>query len=939
MAHLRDLLFSHAPDGAAARRSSLADQAAHAEQRFLRYTRHRRSRLDRQLGEHAAGALRLLPYLLHVNLPGLPGYVDDPACPFGVANYAPSNGDLVLARRLFTDARPRRIGILRPALDLVAAMGSAGTIGFSGDSDLDVWLCHSDALSGASLALYRRKVQAVEERVAHGAGLEVHLFLQPTASIRDNDFGATDVEGCGSAMGALLKEEFYRTGVLLAGRAPLWWLVPPGAGPDQYREALAVLAADATFATDEFVDLGWVERVPLGELFGAAIWQIAKGGTSPFKSALKMGLLEKAVCSGDTVTPLCEVLKEGILAGELPDPYRLLFDAVLAHYRSAGEEATEDLLARCFYLKTGTRLDPERLQEAETGEGDRRVLGTYARAWGWGPRRLQHLNEFQNWRFEWVQALAGEMDRFFMRAYKRIRAALDRSGEAQRITDRDLTVLGRKIQAAYRRSPGKVERLHLVTRGVEEASLSLYQEALPDGELPWRLYRGRVTPYSVDEHETALLRSADDPLELLVWAAQNRLLGARTQLASHGVEREISSADLEAVAANLRAFVTATAAADHPLADLLESPYPTRLLVVPNLGLEGEELRELGAVYATSWGETYYRRWTGPACLQGLLEDALVPFLLTARDRSALQVFAPSRKVGNFLGSPRRLQRELPAIAGFLGGHEFPEGLRRRYVGPGPQGHLVLDRGGADDLRQRTFHDRESLLRHLSAVGPYRAVETRVEALAGDLAILKAVFEAQAPGVVDVFVLQEAATETLLVVDETGNFTHFPGTRHPEPYALARLLLFLDDLLPELAGQPGSPLAGRPPANLVRIHSLLGDGTCRVRTATHEYLSRVGALGLEAVGLTIERSVPGPDGAGGYRITWGDQTICSGEVDNPLAEVRRRILASRRGGAAYDLFVTHLFLDDRFRAQYCGPFVATGHYLFYKKAIEQRLSG
>ena len=58
-----------------------------------------------------------------------------------------------------------------------------------------------------------------------------------------------------------------------------------------------------------------------------------------------------------------------------------------------------------------------------------------------------------------------------------------------------------------------------------------------------------------------------------------------------------------------------------------------------------------------------------------------------------------------------------------------------------------------------------------------------------------------------------------------------------------------------------------------------------------------------------------------------------------LEEVRRRIRETRSSGLDYGVFVTRLFLDERFVSEHCGPFVTTGHYLFYKKAIEQRLSG
>jgi len=206
-------------------------------------------------------------------------------------------------------------------------------------------------------------------------------------------------------------------------------------------------------------------------------------------------------------------------------------------------------------------------------------------------------------------------------------------------------------------------------------------------------------------------------------------------------------------------------------------------------------------------------------------------------------------------------------------------------------------------------------------------------AFSDELAALKAVFEHSSQGLVDVFVAEEREQEVLYVVDEVGNLFHTARASEGAPYALAKLLLFLEGVIPHLAAEPGSPLAGRG-MDAVRIHTLLPGAPWRVLTATHEYLRRVRALGLRPVGLEIERVGEG----GEYRIAWGERQIDSESFENPLAEVRDRIRESRRSGLDYDVFVTRLFLDEAFRVQSCGRFATVGHYLFYKRAVEQRLA-
>ena len=45
-------------------------------------------------------------------------------------------------------------------------------------------------------------------------------------SFRDQEHQQLSNENAGSSQHHLLLDEFYRTGLLVAGRYPVWWLVP-----------------------------------------------------------------------------------------------------------------------------------------------------------------------------------------------------------------------------------------------------------------------------------------------------------------------------------------------------------------------------------------------------------------------------------------------------------------------------------------------------------------------------------------------------------------------------------------------------------------------------------------------------------------------------------------------------------------------------------------
>ena len=399
------------------------DEIGRAEQAFLTYTDYRRKRLESQVGRTATQALRVLPLLLHFNQPGVPGYVDDRDCPTGVGDQ-PSDADMQLARVFFSTPL-HRTGIFRPFVELVAAMGSVGTIAFARDSDLDIWVCYDgQAVEPARIKLYRRKVEAVERWLAEATGRPVCLFLMSSASIRENRFGETSVEGCGSAMGLLLKEEFYRTHIHLAGRHPFWWLADPGLGEREYRRFAEFTRMEEAFRNSHYVDLGAAGSPRLEEYFGAAIWQIVKSWKAPLKSVLKMALLRRNVQQGVAAAPLCEELKRRVWTGERMDPYRLLFQEALDGCSAASDDKTAQLLGTCFYLKSATKLDPETLDQKGRLTENQAILRQFMENWGWDARVVTRLNNFARWKYEDVRALNRDINQYLLASYGQIQGVL-----------------------------------------------------------------------------------------------------------------------------------------------------------------------------------------------------------------------------------------------------------------------------------------------------------------------------------------------------------------------------------------------------------------------------------------------------------------------------------------------------------------------------------
>ncbi|HFD12002.1 MAG TPA: adenylate cyclase, partial [Crenotrichaceae bacterium] len=154
--------------------------------RFLKLNKARIERTQELMLPTQRDLLELLPLLFHLNVPELPGYVDQNT-PAGVFSY-------ILDDKLFEAAKrqwgggfdPQKTGIWSYDIESIFLMGSCGTVAFNRKSDFDVWLCHRAELDDYALSRLKKKASRIE-RWFESIGLEVHFFLMNAAAFKRGD--------------------------------------------------------------------------------------------------------------------------------------------------------------------------------------------------------------------------------------------------------------------------------------------------------------------------------------------------------------------------------------------------------------------------------------------------------------------------------------------------------------------------------------------------------------------------------------------------------------------------------------------------------------------------------------------------------------------------------------------------------------------------------
>jgi adenylate cyclase class 1 len=555
--------------------------------RFMTLNDGRLARAMEGLSTRQQSVLSLLPLFFHVNHPLLPGYVSG-STPAGVSNYEPSSLALAEAQRLTRSFsyKPRH-GKAQLPIHGLFLMGSLGTLAQADESDMDVWVCHSSELSAEEIGELRRKCQALEAW-ADSQGAEAHFFLiDPQRFVAGERESQLTSDDCGTTQHYLLLDEFYRTAIWLAGRTPMWWLVPTYE-EKRYADYTHTLLSKRFIRTDEVLDLGHLAQIPPGEFLGAGLWQLYKGIESPYKSVLKLLLVEVYASEHPQVQCLSLRFKQAVFANRLDldelDPYMVVYRRIEEYLSDRGELERLELVRRSLYLKVNKRITgATRLRS--TG-WQRQLLERLTQEWGWDERQLLLLDSRSQWKVRQVaherRALVNELNF----SYRFLTQLALKQNVATLATARDLNVLGRRLYAAFERKAGKVEFINPgIAPDLAEDTLTLVQSPnkREPGKAQWALYNGSLGPQ--EWLNFSPIKRSRELLELLTWCHRNNVIDSTTRIALHPGSSDLSEFELFNLLGALQQQIPQPLEAVSE-ERLLQASIPSEILLLVNVGVD-----------------------------------------------------------------------------------------------------------------------------------------------------------------------------------------------------------------------------------------------------------------------------------------------------------------------------------------------------------------
>lgn len=473
---------------------------------------------------------------IHINHPALPAYVEN--APAGICHFQPDE---------FQQAYLNKLSIVQmhmePTFDGLYVMGSIGSITQTCFSDLDLWLCHSCHFSLSEQRLIQKKLALIKQW-AKELGVDVNFYLMNPQAFREKNYYCDICDDHnGSAQHFFLLDEFYRSAIRLAGKRILWLHLKNEAG--EYDNLIAQAIENNELDINEWIDFGDFSSLSVDEFVGAALWQMYKGIRSPYKSAIKILLLESYTQTYPHIELISKKFKQLLLSpcgiNYHFDPYQAMLEQASIYLKQKNALERLHFLRHCFYIKAcDGQTDPDRLH----------TLNLLAKDWQWHPKEIELLNKRRQWQIKQVAQHHKLIVAQLLQSYQTLLQFARNLQIDPSILPQDIDFLMRQLYSAFEAVPGKIELVNEKGHySLEEKNIT-FTHVLSGGVVKSGWYLLNHAPFTAYEPNKRYVHYEPNLTMAIAWAYFNGLLTENSQI--HLISKENGLHKLHQFAHDLR---------------------------------------------------------------------------------------------------------------------------------------------------------------------------------------------------------------------------------------------------------------------------------------------------------------------------------------------------------------------------------------------------
>jgi adenylate cyclase class 1 len=342
-----------------------------------------------------------IPFLLHINSPEYPGFVDNRVSSHGIWNFENSGFyKEALKIEIFPKSIIANIKIESPAILGFYHIGSLGTFTQSVGSDFDYWvIIDKKKFSKERYDILGVKLDAIVKYSREAYDQEVTFFIMDQKDIKNNCYAPFKGEETLTASRIFLKEEFYRTFLMIAGKIPVWTILP---APQELKTNTTLntdgIAAQILSMHEDLIDLGQINSIPMEDVLKGLLWHICKSGSDPVKALIKATMVF-SYGFGQTTHQclLCETIKQGYSNAGIDDydvdPYKAVFDRIL-EFHTREEPKVLNLIKNAIFFRLCEYPD---VKMPNQNAPKRLLLDKYIRIWELNRDQVEKLLSYSTW--------------------------------------------------------------------------------------------------------------------------------------------------------------------------------------------------------------------------------------------------------------------------------------------------------------------------------------------------------------------------------------------------------------------------------------------------------------------------------------------------------------------------------------------------------------
>ncbi len=462
-----------------------------------------------------------IPFLIHVNLKEFPGFIASDTPAHGIHNFEQSGFYKEVLKQNLLPKSALAQKATAPCVQGFYHIGSLGTFTQSAGSDFDYWVI-IDKKKFSEMRYYNleKKLDQILKFSRETYDQEVTFFIMDQNDIRHNCYARFNDQETLTVPKIFLKEEFYRTFLMIAGKIPFWTIVPSQSNLKIYTSLVKSISSigQLNFISNEFIDLGTIEKPGPQDIIKGILWHICKARFDPVKALIKASMIFSAGFGRqDQSGLLCDEVKARYAKAGIDDyhadPYKVLFDRIIKFHQQEDTTGLNLIKNAIFFRLCGY----PKVLIPEIGSPKRQLLDWYIRNWNLSPTQVSKLLSYTKWAEQEKLLLEKSIITRLTVMYQQIQkkySATQTNIDLPAQEKRNFKILVHKTRERLNRAEGKISECSTYLKRQKFQLFLLQQKRISSWQLSCCLNR---QPHPQKLHQAPSL------LGLLGWIFENQL--------------------------------------------------------------------------------------------------------------------------------------------------------------------------------------------------------------------------------------------------------------------------------------------------------------------------------------------------------------------------------------------------------------------------------